>query len=57
MVAGYWLYDGILMNSMLGALAGVPSNAVQSLLGIAASTVLALALKGIKPVREWFPKL
>ena len=57
MVAGYWLYDGILMNSMLGALAGVPSNVVQSLLGIVASTVLALALKGIKPVREWFPKL
>lgn len=57
MVAGYWLYDGILMNSMLGAAAGIPSNVVQSLLGIAASTVLALALKGVKPVREWFPKL
>ncbi len=57
MVAGYWLYDGILMGSLLGAAAGVPSNVVQSLLGIAASTVLALAMRGIKPVRDWFPKL
>lgn len=57
MVAGYWLYDGILMRSLVGSLAGVPSNVVQSLLGIATSTVLALALRGVKPVREWFPKL
>ena len=57
MVAGYWLYDGALMGSLAGALAGVPSNLVQSALGIAASTALALALRAVKPVREWFPYL
>lgn len=57
MVAGYWVYDSILMGSMAGALAGVPSNAVQSVLGIAASTAIASALRGVKPVRERFPSL
>lgn len=57
MVGGYWAYDSILMGSVAGALAGVPSNAVQSVLGIAASTILALALRGVKPLREHFPNL
>ena len=57
MVIGYWLYDGILMGSLAGSLAGVPSNLVQSALGIVASTALALALRTVRPVRDWFPKL
>lgn len=57
MVAGYWLYDGFLMRSLVGSLAGVPSNLVQGALGIAASTVLAVALRGVKSVRGWFPSL
>lgn len=57
MVGGYWAYDSILMGSMAGALAGVPSNAVQSVLGVAASTILAMALRGVKPLREHFPNL
>ena len=40
MVAGYWLYDALLAGSLIGAAAGIPSNLVQSALGIAASTVL-----------------
>ena len=47
----------MLAGSLVGALAGVPSNAVQSVLGIAASTVLAIALRGVSTVRAWFPKL
>ena len=57
MVGGYWAYDSILVGSMAGALAGVPSNAVQSVLGVAASTAIASALRGVKPVRERFPSL
>ena len=57
MVIGYWLYDGILMGSLAGSLAGVPSNLVQSALGIVASTALALALRTVRPVRDWFPRL
>ena len=57
MITGYWLYDALLAGSLVGALAGVPSNAVQSVLGIAASTVLAIALRGVSTVRAWFPKL
>ena len=57
MVIGYWLSDGILIGSLAGSLAGVPSNLVQSALGIVASTALALALRTVRPVRDWFPKL
>ena len=45
------------MGSLAGSLAGVPSNLVQSALGIVASTALALALRTVRPVRDWFPKL
>ena len=57
MVAGYWLYDALLVGSLAGALAGVPSNLAQGALGIAASTALALALKGVRPIEAWFPNL
>ena len=57
MVLGYWLYDGLLVRSLAGSLAGIPSNLVQGALGVTASTLLALALRGVKPVRERFPKL
>ena len=57
MVAGYWLYDGFLMRSLAGSLAGVPSNLVQGAFGVIVSTALALALKGVRPVRDRFPNL
>lgn len=57
MVAGYWLYDALLAGSLIGAAAGIPSNLVQSALGIAASTVLTLALRRSDAVLREFPHL
>lgn len=45
MVTGYWLYDGLLLRSLAGAAAGIPSNLVQAVFGIAAGTALTLALR------------
>ena len=57
MVVGYWLYDGFLMSSVMGAAVGIPSNLVQAAFGLIASTALALALKASKYVRDLFPAL
>lgn len=57
MVAGYWLYDALLMGSLTGAAVGIPSNLVQGAFGIAASTLLALALRRSACVRRQFPTL
>ena len=57
MVAGYWLYDALLAGSLIGAAAGIPSNLVQSALGIATSTVLTLALRRSDAVLREFPHL
>lgn len=55
MVFGYWGYDGILMGSLTGAAAGIPSNLTQAVFGLAASSALALALKSSAYVRKEFP--
>ena len=57
MVVGYWLYDGFLMGSVMGAAVGIPSNLVHAAFGLIASTALALALKASKYVRDLFPAL
>ena len=57
MVAGYWLYDGLLMSSLAGSAAGIPGNLVQAGFGIAASTLLAAALRKSTVVRREFPDL
>ena len=57
MVAGYWLYDGILLGSLAGSAVGIPSNLVQGLFGVVASTLLTLSLKKIPYVREKFHHL
>ena len=57
MVLGYWLYDGLLMRSLTGAAAGIPSNLVQAAFGIAASALLASALGRSAYVRREFPRL
>ena len=54
---GYWLYDGVLMGSLAGAAAGIPSNLVQAAFGIAASALLASALGRSAYVRREFPRL
>lgn len=66
MVAGYWLFDGLLAFSagggslgicLTGSAAGIPGNLVQAAFGIAASTLLAMALRRSRYVREQFPSL
>ena len=57
MVLGYWGYDALLMHSLTGAAAGLPSNLTQAVFGLAASTALTLALKASAYVRNEFPSL
>lgn len=57
MVTGYWLYDGVLMGSLAGSAAGIPSNLVQAGFGIAVSTLLVAALRKSPYVRKAFPAL
>lgn len=57
MVAGYWLYDAVLVGSLAGSAAGIPSNLVQAAFGVAASTLLALALRRSAYVRRRFRSL
>lgn len=65
MVVGYWLFDAILATaggqrfalSLAGTAVGIPSNLVQAAFGLAASTLLALALRKSRYVRSEFPHL
>ena len=57
MVVGYWLYDGVLVGSLLGSAAGIPSNLIQAAFGLVASTVLLMALRKSSAVRRQFPAL
>lgn len=57
MVVGYWLYDALLLHSFSGSLAGIPSNLLQAVFGIAASTLLLLSLRRSGYVRREFPNL
>lgn len=57
MLAGYWLYDALLLRSFSGAAAGVPGNLVQALFGMAAAAALAGALRKSAYVRRSFPGL
>ena len=57
MVIGYWLFDGILVGSLAGSAAGLPSNFVQAAFGLIVSTLLALVLKRSGYVRREFPNL
>ena len=66
MVAGYWLFDALLMlingGGRLGvclsaSAVGIPSNLVQAAFGLAASTLLAMTLRRSGYVRGRFPNL
>ena len=57
MVLGYWLYDALLLGTLSGAAAGIPSNLVQAAFGIAASSLLAAALRRSAYLRREFPRL
>ena len=57
MMVGYCAYDAFLAGSLAVGLTGIPSNLVQAVFGLAASTFLALALKSSSYVRREFPDL
>ncbi len=65
MVVGYWFYDALLSSfggenflvCLMGSAVGIPSNLVQAAFGLAASTLLALALRKSGFVRREFPHL
>ncbi|WP_312279115.1 ECF transporter S component [Oscillibacter sp.] len=57
MVAGYWLFDALLLQSWVGAVAGIPGNLVQAGFGVAVSVFLAAALRKSGFVRSRFPNL
>lgn len=57
MVAGYWLYDALLLGSAAAGAAGVPGNLVQGAFGAAAAAVLAAAVRKNLWIRRAFPAL
>lgn len=64
MVVGYWLYtawmeltEAGMGLALLASAAGIPGNLVQAAFGIAASTLLTLALQKSGYVRKEFPDL
>ena len=57
MVVGYWLFEAWMMKSLVGAAVGIPGNLVQASFGVAASTLLVLALRKSGYVRARFPRL
>ena len=54
MVIGYWLYDGFLLKSLAGSAVGIPANLVQAVFGIAAATLLTVALRKTPGFRKFF---
>lgn len=57
MVVGYWLFDGFLAGSLAASAAGIPSNLVQAAFGLVLSTLLTVALRQNRQVRNRFPNL
>lgn len=57
MVLGYWLFDALLLGSLAGSAAGIPSNLVQAAFGAAAAALLAAALRKSSYFRGRFPLL
>lgn len=56
MVVGYCLFEAFLAGNPAGGLAGLPGNVIQAVFGLAASTLLAGALKKSALVRGQFPE-
>ena len=57
MVAGYWLYDALLLGSLAAGAAGVPGNLIQGAFGAACAAVLSAALRKNSWGRRAFPSL
>ena len=56
MVVGYYLFESFLAGSLAAGLVGLPGNLLQAVFGLAASTLLAGALKKSDLVRGQFPE-
>lgn len=52
MLVGYWLYAGILYGDYIAALTTIPSNMVQAIFGVVASTALVMALERVPSMRR-----
>ena len=57
MIVGYWVFDGMLTGSLVGAAAGIPSNLVQAAFGIAAFWLLSAALGRSSAMQKEFPAI
>ena len=57
MLLGYWIYDGFLMQNLIGAAAGIPGNLMQAAFGLTASSLLTIVLKKNPYICAAFPKL
>jgi uncharacterized membrane protein len=55
MIVGYYLFESFLAGNPAAGLAGIPGNLVQAAFGVAASALLAGALKKSALVRGQFP--
>lgn len=52
MIAGYFLYAAVMLQNGIGALASVPGNAAQGLVGLVAALALAAVLEKAKALPE-----
>ena len=57
MIVGYWVFDGILTGSLMGAAVGIPSNLMQAAFGIAAFWLLSAALGRSSAMQKEFPAI
>ena len=57
MIVGYWVFDGMLTGSLMGAAVGIPSNLMQAAFGIAAFWLLSAALGRSSAVQKEFPAI
>ena len=57
MVLGYFGFEAALLGQGLGAAVGIPANVVQGVFGLAAGTLLTLALRRNEYIRRAYPAL
>lgn len=57
MVLGYFGFEAALLGQGLGAAVGIPANIVQGVFGLAAGTLLTLALRKNSYIRKAYPAL
>ena len=56
MAAGYFAYKALILGKLEGAIASIPGNLMQGVVGIAVSTALFLALSRVPDLEKYFWK-